>query len=56
MEYHNLLRLKKELFRKQRLTLFKKAYEIVRSSANVYLMIRRCNNYYFVFNFKNSIN
>lgn len=56
MKYYNLSYSKKELFRKQQLTLFKKVYEIARFNANIYLMIRRYNNYYFVFNFKDSIN
>jgi len=56
MRHHNSSRLKKELFRKRQLTLFKKVHEIARFDVNVYLMIRRYNNHYFVFNFENSMN
>jgi hypothetical protein len=56
MGLHNLSHSKKELFRKQQLTLFKKVHEVVRSSVDVYLMIRRCNNHYSMFNSKDLIN
>jgi len=50
MGHHNPSRPKKELFRKRRLALFKKAHEVARFGVDVYLVIRRCNNHYFVFN------
>ncbi len=55
MGHHNPSRPKKELFRKRRLALFKKAHEVARSGADVYLVIRRCNNHYSVFNSGDSV-
>jgi len=56
IKYYNLLRLKKKLFQKQQLILFKKAYKVARSNNNIYFIIQYCNNYYFVFNLRDSIN
>ena len=46
----NPSRPKKELYRKRRLALFKKANELAQSGADVYLVIRRCKDNYSVFN------